>query len=61
MRHLLSPLLFSQHLLNALGMEGLIWVIMEAQKPTLLPGLLANNGLGAGLAASTPPQEGEAG
>lgn len=37
-RHFLSHLFFRSDLLNALGMDSLTWVVMEAQKPHLIPG-----------------------
>lgn len=41
-RHFLSHLIFREDLLRALGMDSLTWVIMEAQKPTLIPGLVGD-------------------
>src|SRR4029077_5682324 len=41
-RHLLSHPAFRQQLLGGLGMDPLTWVIMEAQKPNLIPGLVGD-------------------
>jgi hypothetical protein len=47
-RHLLNHLMFRRDLLMALGMDGLTWVIMEAQKPHLIPGLVGDVDILAG-------------
>jgi|SRR5579871_3091264 len=47
-RHFLSHLFFRMDLLKAMGMDSLTWVIMEAQKPHLVPGLLGDIDILAG-------------
>ena len=47
-RHFLSHLFFRQDLLKAMGMDSLTWVIMEAQKPHLVPGLVGDVDILAG-------------
>lgn len=47
-RHFLSHVTFRRYLLTALGMDGLTWVIMEAQKPSLIPGLFGDVDILAG-------------
>jgi hypothetical protein len=47
-RHFLSHPRFRQDLLKALGMDSLTWVIMEAKKPHLVPGLVGDVDILAG-------------
>jgi len=56
-RHFLSHLMFRQDLLHALGMDSLTWVIMEAQKPSLIPGLVGDVDILAGNLAFKDVQE----
>src|SRR5271166_5417785 len=56
-RHFPSHLLFRQDLLNALGMDALTWVVMEVQKPSLVPGLVGDVDILAGNLAFNDVQE----
>lgn len=47
-RHFLSHLFFRRDLLGAMGLDSLTWVIMEAQKPHLVPGLVGDVDILAG-------------
>jgi hypothetical protein len=47
-RHFLSQLSFRRDLLMAMGMDSLTWVIMESQKPHLVPGLFGDVDILAG-------------
>jgi hypothetical protein len=56
-RHFLSHPLFRRDLLCALGMDGLTWVIIEAQKPRLIPGQFGDVDILAGNITFKNPQE----
>jgi len=56
-RHFLSHLLFRLDLLKAMGMDGLTWVIMEAQKPHLVPGLFGDVDILAGNLQFKDPED----
>jgi hypothetical protein len=56
-RHFLSHGLFRQDLLGALGMDSLTWVVMEVQKPSLIPGLVGDVDILAGNLAFNDVQE----
>jgi hypothetical protein len=47
-RHLLSNLFHRRNLLGPLGMDTLTWVVMEAQKPHLIPGVVGDVDILAG-------------